>query len=199
MSLQGSIALTNKKATVDNPITLATEPQIQNYIQALIHVYGTTGSNQELVEIKLLELLQLIKSQSNGSDFLSFILSLPRNREKRRIKPFMLNNYLKNLKIEDYALLTGRSLSSFIRDFKRLYDTTPHQWLIQKRLEKAYELLTTTKLNVTETAFEVGYENLSHFIKAYKKQFGCTPSEQKKWQKIATFDKFQAELRGNPA
>ncbi|MBL4673950.1 MAG: helix-turn-helix transcriptional regulator, partial [Arenicella sp.] len=84
-------------------------------------------------------------------------------------------NYLSNLKISDYAILTGRSDSTFNRDFKRLFGTTPKKWLITKRLSKSHQLLCNTELNVTQVAIEVGYENVSHFIAAYKKTYGVTP------------------------
>jgi len=87
----------------------------------------------------------------------------------------MEDNYLSNLKISDYATLTGRSDSSFNRDFKRLFGTTPKKWLITKRLSKSHKLLRNTNLNVTQIAMEVGYENVSHFIEAYKKRYGMTP------------------------
>jgi len=155
--------------------TLWPNSQINHYINALTQVYRKTANSRQLLELKLMELLHLVRLQEGGDSILSSFMSLSQKREKRNIKAFMQEHYLKNLKLEDYALLTGRSLSSFIRDFKRLYNTTPNQWLIQRRLEKANDLLTTTNLSVTETALEVGYENISHFIKAYKKQFGYTP------------------------
>ncbi|WP_223670527.1 helix-turn-helix domain-containing protein [Kangiella shandongensis] len=91
----------------------------------------------------------------------------------------MESNYLGNLKVSDYAALTGRSLSTFTREFKRLYGTSPNKWLIQKRLEKSSELLEKTSMSVTEVAMEVGYENVSHFIKAYKRLFDTTPKRYK--------------------
>ena len=87
---------------------------------------------------------------------------------------------MKNLKVADYALLTGRSVSTFMREFKKLYQTTPNQWLIERRLEKAHHLLTHTDMNVTDVAVEVGYDNVSHFIKAYKIRHRQTPKQTKK-------------------
>jgi transcriptional regulator GlxA family with amidase domain len=87
----------------------------------------------------------------------------------------MEDNYLGNLKINDYAILTGRSVSTFTREFKRLYGITPNKWLIKKRLKKAHDLLNDTNMNVTQVSMEVGYENISHFIKAYKEVYGVTP------------------------
>ena len=170
--------------------TLWPNSQINHYINALTQVYSKTANSRQLLELKLMELLHLVGLQEGGDSILSSFMSLSQKREKRNIKAFMQEHYLKNLKLDDYALLTGRSLSSFIRDFKRLYNTTPNQWLIQRRLEKANDLLTTTNLSVTETALEVGYENISHFIKAYKKQFGYTPKMAKNsnWQESDTSD-----------
>jgi AraC-like DNA-binding protein len=46
-----------------------------------------------------------------------------------------------NMPLEKFAYLTGRSLSSFKRDFNKAFNTTPQRWLTQKRLELAhYEL-----------------------------------------------------------
>jgi AraC-like DNA-binding protein len=86
-------------------------------------------------------------------------------------------NFNKSLTVEDYAYLTGRSLSTFNRDFKRQFNVSPKKWLMDKRLESAYTLLTHHHKNVTDVAFEVGYENFSHFIKAFHKKFGISPKQ----------------------
>jgi len=179
LSSNGVIKLSASGAVKSRVNTLQPNSQIKLYMDALMRVYSKTANSEQLLELKLRELLHLVSVQQGGDRILASFLSLSNKPEKRNIKSFMEENYLKNLKVEDYALLTGRSLSSFIRDFKRLYNTTPNKWLIQRRLKKANKLLTTTNLNVTDTAFEVGYENVSHFINAYKKCFGYTPKVEK--------------------
>jgi AraC-like DNA-binding protein len=62
----------------------------------------------------------------------------------------MEKNYDKPLKMEDYAYLTGRSLSTFRRDFKAYYDLTPRQWIKEKRLEKAVQLFQEKEKSVTD-------------------------------------------------
>jgi len=178
-------AMANQKIThTDSPtntiLTLQPSEQIEKYVHSLISVYTNSKSNHRLLEIKLLELITLINQQEIGPEFLSSFYRFSSPVKKRDIREFMKNNYLKNLKIEDYALLTGRSTSTFMREFKKLYNTTPNQWLIKQRLEKAHQLLINTDFNVTEAAFEVGYENVSHFINAYKNKYGQTPKLSKK-------------------
>ena len=86
-------------------------------------------------------------------------------------------NFAKPLSIEDYAYLTGRSISSFRRDFVDLFGVSPKQWLIDKRLAKARELLTRNGTTVSQIALEVGYENFSHFVKAFHKKYGTSPKQ----------------------
>jgi AraC-like DNA-binding protein len=155
----------------------AGHPTLQMFTDALMALYGTQRVNSsELVAIKLLELLHLLNAQDESGDFLSFLANT-RVGKPRNLRRFLEANFDKPLKVEDYAYLTGRSLSSFRRDFKQHFGQTPQQWLKDKRLEKAHHLLTETPLSVTETAYEVGYENISYFIKAFKKRYGQTPKQ----------------------
>lgn len=89
----------------------------------------------------------------------------------------MEENFDKPLDIEDYAYLTGRSISTFRRDFKSKYTISPKKWLIEKRLEKASLLLKGKNDSVTSIALQVGYENTSHFIKAFQKEFNISPKQ----------------------
>ncbi len=154
--------------------------QTQRYMTSLKHVYLNQKNSEKLLEIKLLELLQLISEQQEGVALVSRLCSYPTPLKRRSIRVFMQKNFQKNLKVSDYAYLTGRSVSSFLREFKRLYDMTPNRWLIEQRLKQGRHLLLKTDLKVTEVAFEVGYENVSHFIKAYKARYGQSPNESRK-------------------
>lgn len=178
--IENKAGIHRSSAGLGNTIpTLQANTQIQKYIYSLLNVYLNSNNSNEILDLKLSELLALIQSQDGGQEFLYLFNSFLQPKEKRDIREFMKRNYLKNLKVEDYALLTGRSKSTFIREFKKLYRTTPNQWLIDQRLEKAHQILMNTNLNVTDTAFEVGYENVSHFINAYKKKYSVTPKQSK--------------------
>ena len=89
----------------------------------------------------------------------------------------MQKNFMFNMSLEKFSYLTGRSLTTFKRDFKKAFDTTPQKWLTQKRLELARFKLTEQKKKPIDIYFEVGFENLSHFSFAFKKEFGINPRE----------------------
>jgi len=92
------------------------------------------------------------------------------------ILDFLNDNYMFDLSMDEIASFTGRSLSTFKRDFQKISDLPPQKWLIQKRLEAAHELLREKGKSVTEVYEEVGFKNFSHFSSAFKKQYGVAPS-----------------------
>jgi len=125
---------------------------------------------------KLIELLHLIALSKQGSEFVNR-LQAHKKRERGSIRSFMEEHFDKPLDIKDYAYLTGRSVSTFQRDFKRYFHIPPKKWLIQERLKKAAFLLRGTSNSVREITQEVGYENTSHFIKAFHRNFGVSPKQ----------------------
>lgn len=160
--------------------TLTANEQINAYINSLREVYTDSENTAALLELKLLELLHLIAIQDRSLKFVKVLSA----RDKTAIHPrviteFMEKYYSHDLTVRDYALLTGRSISTFIREFKKTYHTTPSQWLIEKKVSIAHRMLVEHNWSVTNAAMEVGYENVSHFIKAYKRKFGVTPKKAK--------------------
>lgn len=154
--------------------------QIRRYMNSLDDVYCEFGQTQALIELKLLELLHLIAIQDSSYRFIRELMSGQKvNKSRRSITDFMERYYSQNLKLEDYALLTGRSVSTFIRDFKRVYNTTPNKWIMEKKADVAHELMLENNYSVTDAAIEAGFENISHFIKIYKRKYGLTPKKSK--------------------
>ncbi len=165
------------KKKLPNHIKFQVEPAVKLFSESIQSIYQNHQiKNKNFLQLKLLEMLHLIHGlveEQKLADFL-FRLTLPK---KRNIRAFMEKNYDKPLKMEDYAYLTGRSLSTFRRDFKAFYDTTPQQWVKDKRLEKAVHLFQQKEKSVTEVSYEVGYENISYFIKEFRKKVGQSPKQ----------------------
>ncbi|MEM9928737.1 MAG: AraC family transcriptional regulator [Bacteroidota bacterium] len=82
--------------------------------------------------------------------------------------------------VEELAALTGMSLSTFYREFKKEFALPPHQWLMQRRLQEAYELIKNTEKSITSICYDLGFKDPGHFSRRFKAQFGIPPSGLKK-------------------
>ena len=92
------------------------------------------------------------------------------------ILDFLNDNYMYDLSMDEIARYTGRSLATFKRDFAKVSDLSPRRWLIRRRLEAARDPIRSGKRGVSEVCFEVGFKNLSHFSRAFKEMYGCSPA-----------------------
>jgi len=147
----------------------------KNYIQSLEPYYtGDLELDETFSDIKREELLLiLLRSDPDLSNVL-FSFSIP---GKIDLEDYMNRNFRFNISLERFAFLTGRSLSSFKRDFQKTFGTTPGNWLKKKRLDEAYFQISKQNQMPSDVYLEVGFEDLSHFSFAFKKEFGKTPSE----------------------
>ncbi len=89
----------------------------------------------------------------------------------------MNKNYKCDLTVEEFAHYTGRSLSTFKKDFAQIFNLTPSRWIVKRRLEEAKCLMEKLGKQPADVYLEVGFKNLSHFSTAFKREFGVSPSE----------------------
>lgn len=160
----------------DSPIlSLTSSPAFTTFIQSLLPYFGAkTPFLNELLGLKFQELLLHLLELDSSGQLRTTLLHIYQGQKTDL--DFLMNNYLlKPLSMSELSRLSGRSLSAFKRDFEDHFRTSPGHWIRRKRLEHAQFLLRNTNQNVSEVSLEIGYESVSHFIKAYKQQYGSTP------------------------
>lgn len=140
---------------------------LEQYFEA--QQYPTKG----LMETKLQEAVYTLLQIKPELGSLLFDFAEP---WKINLADFMVKNYMCDLSIEEFAHYTGRSLSTFKKDFSNLFATTPSRWIIKKRLEQAKLLIEEKGEKPSDVYLKVGFKNLSHFSTAFKKEFGFSPS-----------------------
>lgn len=137
------------------------------------YVRNKAKTGKALFRIKTFEILLNL---SNHTKSLPEFLSNIAKPSKIDLKLFMENMYIKKIGLNELAELSGRSLSSFKREFRELFATSPFKWIKEKRLETARELIVHAGKKPTEIYLDIGFEDYSHFSKSYKSHFGYLPS-----------------------
>ena len=89
-------------------------------------------------------------------------------------KIYIDENYQEQIDLDTISQQAFLSRFHFHRLFTRIYRRTPHQYLTQKRLDKAKDLLSENK-PVTEVCNEVGFESIGSFSTLFKKEIGFAP------------------------
>jgi AraC-like DNA-binding protein len=128
---------------------------------------------EHLVKIKLLELLYSLKTIDGK--FLELFLDF-RKESRPNITVIVEENFMNALSVKQLARLTGRSLSGFRREFFSVYNMPPSQWIRERRLKKSREFLINTNMSVTDICYTLGFENIAHFSRLFKSQFGQSPT-----------------------
>ena len=130
-------------------------------------------TNPGLLRLKVMELLYNVMDCSKNIFRQMLQLRQPVKTDLHRV---VEENYTSPISIDELAYLSGRSLSSFKREFQDIYGESPARWIREQRLRKAHEMLQTTSLSVADIAYSLGFENPTHFSRIFKESYGMPPS-----------------------
>lgn len=148
---------------------------LQGYFQSIVPYARTSGMEMtdEMGILKVKECVKLLLIALPELRNFLFDFSEPHKIDMER---FMLSNYHFNVPVEKFAQLTGRSLASFKRDFQKIFEMPPRQWLQDRRLTEARHLIEDKNKKPSSIYLDLGFESLSHFSYAFKKKFGKAPT-----------------------
>lgn len=152
------------------------EPILKTFLESLNFLFDNPLiADENMVLNKLKELLILLSKSEKAASIHAFIHSLF-DPYQHNFESIIQKNTYSNLSIEEYSHLCNCSVSTFKRKFKEVYNTTPATYFLEKKLEKAKQLLKLKKLPISEIAFKCGFFNISSFNKTFKRKFAITPS-----------------------
>jgi len=149
-------------------------PLLESCLSSLIPYFDIKELPEQIASLKITEAISILRAIDKSIDN---ILANFEEPGKIDLAGYMEKNFMFNLPLEKFGYLTGRSLTTFKRDFSKVFNTTPQRWLTQKRLELAHYQFTQKQKRPIDVCYETGFENLSHFSYAFKKHFGYAPTE----------------------
>lgn len=107
------------------------------------------------------------------------------SRRILKIKNFINNNYMYEIKLKELAEMANMSEAAFSRFFKIHTGRTLSDYIIDIRMGYATRMLVDTTENISEISFKCGYNNISNFNRIFKRKRGCSPSDYRtNYQKI---------------
>lgn len=161
------------------------DPVVRGLGLALLHALrNETEPNQLLIDHALLALRSHLVMAYKGA----VVKSTPKvnglsPRHERTVKEFMRAHLHTNINLNELAAVCGLSPATFIRQFKQSVGATPHQWLIERRLDFAKSLMRRPNLTLADISLQAGFADQSHFTRTFTTRFGVSPAV---WRKVAS-------------
>lgn len=151
---------------------------IQRCAFELIHCAYKGAMKRLYMESKAMELIAwFARDEEEEVGGRSFALRPDDVDKLRAARELVLNHAEQPLSIKELALRVGINEFKLKKGFRTLFGTTVFELVRRERMEKALWLMESESLNVGETAVSLGYSNLSNFTTAFRKHYGCNPSE----------------------
>jgi AraC family transcriptional regulator len=116
----------------------------------------------------------------NKSENLKFLNKSTKEEILKRLtlaKEYIISNYNKNIDLEDIAQNACLSVNHLLRTFKQAYGKSPHQYLIQVKIDRSKYLLKNSKFTINEIVEIIGFECPSSFIRLFKSMNKITPGK----------------------
>ncbi len=153
-------------------------PSLYIVLNQLFDVNLGQNSQRLYFQAKAIEILSLFFSeQKPDTENCPFLNDEHVVRKLRNAKDILINNYVNPPTIIELSKQIGLNEFQLKAGFKEIYGNTPYQYLLDHKLEIARQLIISGKYQVNEVAFKIGYNNISHFIEAFKKKYGVTPKK----------------------
>ena len=134
--------------------------------------------DEELLKLKIKELILLLVKTQNDKTVASILSNL--------FTPWVYNlketinaHLYSSISVDQLAQLCALSRSSFIREFKKIYNQTPAAYLKNEKLKRAAELLEFSSDPVSSIAYDCGFNNSAHFSRSFVEKYHIPPSKYK--------------------
>lgn len=148
---------------------------IDKYFESLLFYFeNPLLIDEALVTLKMKEIIMLLLKTDQHTSVLELITDLF-NPEQTSFKNVVNSHLYSEITLDELAHLCCMSLSTFKREFKKVFNDSPARFIKTKKLEKAANILSVSDQSITSVAFECGFGNSTRFSIVFKEHFGVSP------------------------
>jgi AraC-like DNA-binding protein len=163
------------EAGTDHVIPLDVNELSKSFFYSMLPYFTQTPPPPEhLLELKFKELILSLLSNNSNRSLLSYLHLISKDKNPS-MEEIMLKNFSFNLSLPEYAKLTCKSVPTFKREFKKIFNDSPAKWVMKKRLNLAMQLLENSSLSISDISYECGFKNQTHFSRIFKEKTGSSP------------------------
>lgn len=171
-----SIFQSNNQITNQSRGKINNDFLIQKYIEGLLFYFENPSLvNDEILILKLKEIILLL-SQTQEAKTIQVILSQLFSSTIYSFKQVIEDNLFSQVNVDELSQKVNLSVSSFKREFKKLYNDSPANYVKTRRLERAAELLLASDARITDIAFDCGFNDIANFTKSFHDKYGIAPT-----------------------
>ncbi len=132
-------------------------------------------ADKHLIKNKLREFIILMTKTIKAPSELDFLSSMFKPNFAR-FEAVIQHNLFSDLNLDQLAALCHMSLSSFKRKFQEIYKESPARYITKQKIDKAIDLLQDPDLRISDIAYDLGYDSLTTFNRAFKEHTGKPPT-----------------------
>ncbi|GIP40442.1 AraC family transcriptional regulator [Paenibacillus sp. J31TS4] len=166
-----------------DPVVRCTDPEIKYYFNCIIREKNSAKRGRYFLlrgylELILAYLIDASEAFSGGERAKRRTLTVDSNKYDNRIQvilDYMMNNYEKEMSMEDLSAMVKLSPSSLRRLFKQHTGKTPSEFLTELKMVVAAKKILETDERISDIAYMVGIEDPNYFSRRFKKHYGVTP------------------------
>lgn len=149
---------------------------VSKYMESILYYFDNPALVEEEILILKLKEIVLLLNQTQNAPAIQNILANLFNPSSYGLREIIHAHQYSAVTIGELAQLTSMSLSTFKREFHRIYKTSPATYLKERKLSRAVELLSIPQQRMSAIAYECGFSDIAHFSKSFKRKFGVSPS-----------------------
>ena len=207
---EGSGVLARKSLHSVSRVTVEIEAR-DGFIQSLVQALAIAMRNNDIQCMETLRLAIAVRQfglQAAGRPAAAEQVAAHGRRVQalqkwrlKRVVDYIDAGLSSKITLLDLAAIAGLSRMHFASQFRVATGLRPHEFLLQRRIRRAEQLIRDTTMTIMEIALTVGFQTQAHFTTVFKRFSGCTPGRWRVSNDMQPWTEFEpaaAELLGRP-